>query len=207
MTFQSLQRPLSLPLPEPEPEPFGRRFSNQLSSRNTRYNLYRIPFAEPEPEPIARRLSRRIAGNENLLQRVVTSTTPPSIQLSTTPRPSIAATSTQKIFPERRKSNELEDSLPSSVTAEDLLFDEIFVASSADKSWMIDGTKFDIVPAVPSKATKEIVRVPKEVSEDNMGESDQFKNIAAKFMPVTTVPDPTAAPKSEYLDSPRVLYL
>merc|ERR1711892_4139 len=188
----SLQRPLSIALPEPEPEPFGRRFSNQLSSRNTRYNLYRIPFAEPEPEPIARRLSRRIAGNEKLLQRVVTSTTPSSIQLSITPRPSIAVTSTQAILPERRKSNELKDSLPSSVTAEDLLFDEIFSDSSEDKSWMIDGTQFDIVPAVPSKATKEIVRVPKEVSEDNMG----VKNIPAKFMPVPAVPDPPAAPKS-----------
>merc|ERR1711892_1419608 len=201
--FGSLQRPLSLPLPEPEPEPFGRRFSNQLSSRNTRYNLYRIPFAEPEPEPIARRLSRRIVGNENMLQPVVTSTTPSSIQLSTSPRPSIAATSTQAILPERRKSNELEDSLPSSVTAEDLLFDEIFSDSSEDKSWMIDGTQFDIVPAVPSKATKEIVRVPKEVSEDNMGESNQFKNIPAKFMPVPAVPDPTVSPKSDLSRQPK----
>merc|ERR1712086_392079 len=63
----------------------------------------------------------------------------------------------------------------------------------------IDGTQFDIVPAVPSKVTKEIVRVPKEVSEDNMG----VKNIPAKFMPVPAVPDPPAAPNSALSRQPK----
>merc|ERR1711892_254509 len=109
----------------------------------------------------------------------------------------------QKILPERRKSNELEDSLPSSVAGEDLLFDDIFSDSSEDKSWMIDGTQFDIVPAVPSKDTKQIVRVPKEVSEDNMGVPDIVKNIPAKFMPVPAVPDPTVAHESLLSRQPK----
>merc|ERR1712106_514451 len=173
---------------------------------------YTIPFAEPEPEPepFTRRLSRRLIDRRRTIQNkiqnmVITTTTTPT--LTTTQRLSTVTTPPRTILPERRKNllKLLDESFPTSAPTEDLQLDEIFSESSAPNPWTIDTAQFEIVPAVPSKETPDILRVAKELSKDNRKEKDVYTiaPVLRQFSPVPAVPDVTTSPDDGLVRQPK----
>jgi len=140
----------------------------------------------------------------------VITTTPSPPVLTTTQRSSTVTTPLTITLPDRRNNllKLLNESFLNSTLAEDLQFDEIFSESSkaASNPWAIDAAQFEIVPAVPSKGTPDIVRVAKEVSEDN-SEKDTFMiaPVPRQFMfsPVPAVPDVTTAPDDRLARRPK----
>ena len=73
----------------------------------------------------------------------------------------------------------------------------IFSVSSENSPWPIDTAQFDIVPAVPSKrATKDIKRVPRDVSENSTDDPKQLSSI-------TAVPYATTAFDNELSRDPK----
>merc|ERR1719495_1127888 len=150
------------------------------------YRVYRIPLAEPQQQQI-KRVSRRIIGTQKLpvsgtdnnsigrystmITRAI-ATSPSSALSSSTASPS----STE--IPIYMEAN----------TSEEPLFDEIFIDVSEQPSWSIDTARFHIIPAVPSRTSSEVVRVPKEVSEEEKVGSVEEETIPAVFSPVPAVP-------------------
>ena len=171
---------------------------------------YTIPFAEPEPEPepFTRRLSRRLITRQrttqNQIKNLRITTTPPPV-LTTTKK--VVITPPRTPLPDRRKNllKLLNESFPNFASAEDLQFDEIFSESAAPNPWAIDTAQFEIVPAVPSKDTPDIVRVAKDVSEDNRKKKVLFTiaPVLRQFSPVPAVPDVTTAPDDSLIRQPK----
>jgi len=176
---------------------------------------YTSPIAEPEPEPepFNRRLSRRLINRQRTIKNQIqnlmipTSTAPPPV-LTTTQSQKVPTVTTplQATLPERRKIilKLLNESFSNSVPAEDLQFDEIFSESVSPNPWAIDTAQFEIVPAVPSRDTPDVVRVPKDVSGDNKQEKDLFiVPVPRQFSPVPAVPDVTTAPDDKLPRQPK----
>jgi len=181
--FGRLQTPLAEPVPEPEPA--VRRISIPG------FRIYRIPVAEPEQQQI-KRVSRRIIGTQKL---PVSGTDNNSIEKYSTILTLATATSSSSALSSSTASSSSTE-IPMNIetnTSEETFFAEIFSDVSEQRSWSIDTARFHIIPAVPSKTTSEVLRVPKEVSEEEKVGSVEKETIPAVFSPVPAVPVTTAA--------------
>merc|ERR1719153_1530407 len=107
--------------------------------------------------------------------------------------PATATSSSSALSSSTVSSSSTEIPIYMEANTEEPLFDEIFTNVSEQPSWSIDTARFHIIPAVPSRTTSEVVRVPKEVSEEEKVGSVEEETIPAVFSPVPAVPDTTAA--------------
>ena len=97
------------------------------------------------------------------------------------------------------------ESFTVSKPAEHLQLDVIFTDTSVSNPWVINDAEFKIVPAVPSKDTNVILRVAKEVSEDNKKKRDSLPlvSVPRQFIPVPAVPYVTTAPDDNFDRKPK----